>query len=244
MTIIYLIFLILSSTLESSKESSINCYANDSFIVNYKIINSFKKEIDQFWYKRYTLPSADKTTKDLLIKYDNIIFTFHSKDQNIYLGYMPLVERKGDCYLFYGDQIPQMLIDYFKDVGFLSIYREKKVVPTPLYFIKKKMSYSFLVDSKYFITKKGITLGDSSSDIINKLGPPESMKLIQNDPEIIRYKWINYGKSEVEERKELKQKTLPQDKICIDIEYGQTIIIDFIKKDGVETAQFIFIGDH
>ena len=244
----YIVILILFACSNDAKTAQQVCMMNDRFDTIFEALKPFKMERYAFWKNEYNLlrPGEEKT-KDLLIKYDDLIEVFWDQKSSKMLVWVPCCDLSGDAYLFYKGQVPQMLIDYLKpmDPSACTDFMIKQIKVTSMEYLEKKLSYPIVSESKYFITKKGITLGDSPSKVIGKLGPPESKEIISKKPLIIRYKWENFAPWETEAYEMSGRKTPPPpEKICPDIDEGQTIIIDFLKTKKGEEAIFIYIDDH
>jgi hypothetical protein len=123
------------------------------------------------------------------------------------------------------------------DFGYFNVKDAKQ-------FYKGKAKYANILNSKYFISKKGIKLGMNPEEVINIYGEPDEKEIIGRNPKIVRFKWFVYGKGEAADLKKETNKIIYDKQICTNIFYGADYYVDFVINNDQEAAVLIYISQH
>jgi len=141
-------YLLLIFAVPVAADSKVNiCKMNDSFIFPDKEYAVFAKDRDAFMSKIHNLDAEDPEIIDKLSIYDSDMFVVQDLSSRKMLAMVICCDGCGDYYLFYKDIVPKELFKQFN--------------------VNTHIKYAVPAASQTFVTKKGITLGDSSERVVS-----------------------------------------------------------------------------
>jgi len=229
-----LLIILASCTLEQPVQPNSLCDNKDQ-------LGSPSENIAKLYERSNRLKSSNRVkvipTEDIFIEAYWDVFLFNNKKGDQIYAIKYSVEDLGDRWLFLPDHYPMELIpgyNYHQYDGPLGHYEVKD----PVRFFKKKLEIAGAIDDKYFITKRGVKLGMSSSEVINIYGEPDYKQVVSEKPQITRYIWVIYDKYEG------KGAVILKGTVCPKIEVGADYNIYFKKVNSADQAIIIHIEDH
>jgi len=187
---------------------------------------------------------------------DDQPYIFKERGGNQIMVFDPCCDKAGTVFIFRNDQVPAYVINRYKGrtYGGMQFQTHEDVKA----FIAKKIDSGKEIEKSYFISKKGIKLGMSSSEAAKIYGPPLSRSVIDKNHKITRYTWENYGRVELEgytgahvkdgylyaDTGDQPDKETKLGIFCPDVPQGVTIYIDFQPTAKDDEAIFIYMEHH
>jgi len=195
-------------------------------------------KLNEYSNKLLSSKLKEKPSEDLYIRAYGDIYLFRSKKGDQIFAIEPCCDGADSIWLFWSDHYPKEFIPGYRGAeygGTLGHY----TVKDPAYFFKKKLEYGGTIDSKYFITQRGVKLGMSYSEVVKIYGPPDAREIVSKKPKISRYKWQIYGTYEAGQ-----DPKIPKENVCPNMEIGTDYYIDFKEKKPSDQAIIIHIRHH
>jgi len=196
-----------------------------TFMVNSYQLN--KKDfrcniIDDIKINKYLLNQVEKSQNDQLVI--GYYFFRNDKTKQIMGINLGCCMSKDEIFIFYRKMIPKKLIDFYD-----YRYKHGSLEVSPKKYIKDRLRNAYPISARYFVTQKGIKLGMSLRQVIEKYGLPDYIEILQFHPKrILEAKWQALGTA-------IKYyfKDIPDEKVCKDIDVYYEVSIKFVDDKAV-----------
>jgi|GEM_PF-2725800 len=143
---------------------------------------------------------------------------FKNKDNNEIIALRLYTDyHKLEVLIFPKNNIPERLIEHYD-----FHYKHKQIKKRPIAYIEERIKNAFEIESKYFVTKKGIKLGMNAKKVMQIYGVPDVVEIISVRPQKrVRYKWHVFGDYE-------KFEEIPKEKSCKEAGEGYDSFLEFL----------------